>query len=120
LVFEHASDAAAFIGQQAALGQFARAARAVRRRFPALQGWIERHPLRLLSVREDEWPLLLDLVQQCLKQRPQPPALPRDAALNEAGRAIIERHRPLLAELLRQAPPQAAPQVRISSSARRR
>ncbi len=98
--------AVALIGKQTEAEKFARVQSDTRIRQPLLLLWLERYPLKALSLAED-WPRILDIV--CWMQtHPLPGVFLRQVDIPGVHTKFIERHRATLAELFDLAlPPEA-------------
>lgn len=92
------ADALALIGKERQAGQFARLASETLARFPTLEDWIARRPLRLLEYRDD-WPRII-AVLETFESHPMPGCYLRELDIPGVHSKFIETHRGLLSELL--------------------
>lgn len=105
-IFDHPTDLIDYIGKQRQLTSFASLARMVRSRFPQLESWIEKSPMKLLQ-QADNWQELLSVLEW-FYDHPRPNLYLRELDIPEVDSKFIERHKGVLAELLDQLlPPHA-------------
>lgn len=114
--FDSAEQAAAFLGKRTALTGFRQLNRELQERHPALTGWIERRPLKLLEY-QSEWPALLAVLDWFIAH-PRSGLYVRELAIPGVDSKFIEGHRGLLVELLDRVLPQHAIDARITGLAR--
>ena len=91
-------DALAMIGKREAARRFIRMLEVCAGRFPALQPWLLRKPLRSLEL-EGVWPQLLAVAEWC-SQHPQPGIYLRQADVPGVHTKFIEAYRGVLGEML--------------------
>ena len=106
VVFDTVMDLVGYLDKGGELAKFARLARKIRGRFPALKGWIARNPMEVLEQRE-AWPRLLALLEW-LVAHPGRGFPPTEVVIPGVDDEFVAGHRELVAELLDQLLPKAA------------
>lgn len=91
-----AADAVGLIGKAAAARAFDALVASTRKRQPALLDWLQRQPLRALSLAND-WDALLDMVAW-MAAHPRPGIYVRQVDLPGIHSKFVEAHRTVLAE----------------------
>lgn len=116
VVFDTPLDLVGYLGKARALGDFARSARAIRNRFPALKAWIDGSPMQVLEHRAD-WPRLLSVLEYFVLH-PRPNLYIRELLIPGVDSKFIEGRKRLLAELLDWVLPDTALDLAITGLAR--
>jgi hypothetical protein len=99
-------DAWRWLGQRAAAARYESLVTTTRAAQPLLLPWLARRPLQVLELADD-WPGLLAVVAW-LQARPRPGIYLRELDLPGVDTKFVERHRPVLVELLDLALPSEA------------
>ncbi len=116
VVFDTPMDLAGYLGKVRALGEFARLARTIRGRFPALKTWIEGSPMQVLEQKSD-WPRLLAVLDYFVAH-PRPDRYLRELVIPGVDSKFIEGRRRLLADLLDRVLPEPALDLEVTGLAR--
>lgn len=97
IVFDTRDDYLRYIGRQREFAQFAAAVEEIRRRYPALEGWIGANTGTLITI-EPGLAQLLEVLD-AFSSRPRPGCFVRELPISSDSK-FIERHQPLLRQWL--------------------